>query len=176
MNSSAQPFRRIACNLLWTPRGVVCNPLAEVAPDGTVRAVRICPEPDREPFTEFYAGLLVPDFPADCRAAFDWLAARREQPLDELLARLIPATNEPPATPAPPSDRAVRGSGATAVQPLPGASSACVATNPDGTLEADASVAPFFGPARCLVVLSGLDYDPLRLTAQSQFRLLAPIR
>lgn len=60
MNSSAQPSRRIASNLLWTPQGLVRNPLIEVAADGRILSVTACAEPDRLPGTEFYAGVLAP--------------------------------------------------------------------------------------------------------------------
>ena len=60
MNSSAQPSRRIASNLLWTPQGLVRNPLVEVAADGRVLSVRTCSAPDRMPGTEFYSGVLAP--------------------------------------------------------------------------------------------------------------------
>ena len=60
MNSSAQPSRRIASNLLWTPQGLLRNPLVGVAADGRILFVGTCPEPDRSPGTEFYAGVLAP--------------------------------------------------------------------------------------------------------------------
>jgi len=60
MNSSAQPSRRIASNLLWTPQGLVRNPLVEVAADGRVLSVGTCTEPDRMSGTEFYSGVLAP--------------------------------------------------------------------------------------------------------------------
>ena len=60
MNSSAQPSRRIASNLLWTPQGLLRNPLVGVAADGRILSVGTCPEPDRSPGTEFYAGVLAP--------------------------------------------------------------------------------------------------------------------
>lgn len=73
MNSSAMPFRRrIASNLLWTPQGVVRRPLVTFFGDGTF-LVESCPMPDRLPATEFHAGLLVADFPADYREAFEQL-------------------------------------------------------------------------------------------------------
>lgn len=122
MNSSVPPFRRIASNRLWTPAGVVRDPVVEVAPDGRILRVASHPDPDRLPLTEFYAGLLVPVFPDDYRAAFAALLAQRERPLEELLAALIP------------SDGALRGG--------------------------------------ALVVISGLDYAPLRLTDRAQIRLL----
>ena len=116
MNFSAQPSRRIASNLLWTPGGIVRNPLLTLAPDGRVVAVESCSEPDRLAATEFYAGLLVPDFPADYRAAFDGMRAAA-LPLSELLPRIVTSGG-------------------------------------------------------ALVVISGLDYDSLRLTPQSQIRKL----
>ena len=91
MNSSVPPFRRIASNRLWIPAGVVCDPVVEVAPDGRILRVASHPDPDRLPLTEFYAGLLVPAFPDDYRAAFAALLAQRERPLEELLAALIPS-------------------------------------------------------------------------------------
>lgn len=117
MNSSAQPIRRIASNLLWTPGGIVRNPLLTLAPDGRVVAVESCSEPDRLAATEFYSGLLVPGFPSDCRAAFERLCRDSATPLPELLAQTVT-------------------------------------------------------PGGVLVVISGLDYESLRLTSRSQIRRL----
>ena len=76
MTSSApRPSRRIASNLLWTPQGLVRHPLLTLGADGRVLSAESCPDPDRLAATEFYAGLLVPDFPADYRAAFDGMRA-----------------------------------------------------------------------------------------------------
>lgn len=218
MNSSAQPFRRIASNRLWTPQGVVCNPLAEIAPDGTVLSVRTCPDPDREPFTEFQAGLLVPGFPADYRAAFAQLLARRDQPLDKLLSELIPERfwerfpeRFPELFPTAhvlPELAAAGRSAFPAAASLPNADSSSLLVNeslPDADSsslriteslpDADSLPLGIMGaPSRptpdpllktaslldnasggCLVVLSGLDYDPLRLTPQSQIRRISPI-
>ena len=112
MTSSApRPSRRIASNLLWTPQGLVRHPLLTL-----VLSAESCPDPDRLAATEFYAGLLVPDFPADYRAAFDGMRAAA-LPLSELLPRIVT-------------------------------------------------------PGGALVVISGLDYDSLRLTPQSQIRKL----
>ena len=109
MTSSApRPSRRIASNLLWTPQGLVRHPLLTLGADGRVLSAESCPDPDRLAATEFYAGLLVPDFPADYPAAL---------PLSELLPRIVT-------------------------------------------------------PGGALVVISGLDYDSLRLTPQSQIRKL----
>ena len=79
--------RKIASNLLWTPQGVIRHPLVEVAPDGRVLSVASCSDPDRIPFVEFRAGLLVPGFPEDFRAAFRSLPADR--PLSESLPALL---------------------------------------------------------------------------------------
>ncbi len=78
------PLRKIASNLLWTPRGIFRHPLVEVAEDGRIAAVSSCSDPDRLPFVEFRPGLLVPDFPRDFRAAF------RSLPVDLPLTRSLP--------------------------------------------------------------------------------------
>lgn len=84
MNSSAGPFRRrIASNLLWTPQGLVRRPLVTFYGDGTY-LVETCAAPDRLPVTEFHAGLLVADFPADYRDAFERLRVSA----DDLLTTL----------------------------------------------------------------------------------------
>ena len=115
MTSSApRPSRRIASNLLWAPQGLVRHPLLTLGADGRVLSAESCPDPDRLAATEFYAGLLVPDFPADYRAAFDGMRVAA-LPLSELLPRIVT-------------------------------------------------------PGGALVVISGLDYDSLRLTPQSQIR------
>ena len=116
MNSSAQPSRRIASNLLWTSGGIVRNPLLTLDSGGRVVAVETCPEPDRLAATEFYAGLLVPGFPDDFRAAFERLCRISAAPLPELLAQTVTSGG--------------------------------------------------------VVVISGLDYESLRLTPRSQIRRL----
>lgn len=88
MNSSAKPFRRrIASNLLWTPQGVLRQPLVTFYADGSF-LVEQCPMPDRLAATEFYAGLLVADFPADFRPAFERMRAEGGD-LAELLPRMV---------------------------------------------------------------------------------------
>ena len=82
--------RRIAAHLLWTEQGIVRHPLVTLTPDGRVVSVETLAEPDRSPATEFYAGLLVPGFPADYRAAFAALRAGGGA-LTELLPRIVPA-------------------------------------------------------------------------------------
>ncbi|WP_337514675.1 cytosine deaminase [Alistipes shahii] len=101
---------------MWTPQGLVRHPLLTLGADGRVLSAECCPDPDRLAATEFYAGLLVPDFPADYRAAFDGMRVAA-LPLSELLPRIVT-------------------------------------------------------PGGALVVISGLDYDSLRLTPQSQIRKL----
>lgn len=110
--------RRIASNLLWTPQGLVRDPLLTLAADGRILSVTRCTAPDRLAATEFYAGLLIPGFPTDYRAAFARLCRHPETPLEELLRRIVPAS--------------------------PG----------------------------LLVVLSGLDYPSMRLTAHAQILAL----
>lgn len=85
--SFSGPSRKIASNLLWTPQGLVRYPLVGLSADGRVLSVASCPEPDRVAFVEFRPGLLVPDFPADFRAAFAALPADR--PLSESLPPLL---------------------------------------------------------------------------------------
>lgn len=119
MNSSAQPSRRIASNLLWTPQGMIRNPLLKVAADGRILTVGTCPAPDRMAATEFHAGILVADFPDDFREAFRQMLALAGTPLPEQLAALY-----------------------------------------DGNPR----------PGRALVVVSGLDYGTMRLTAASRIR------
>lgn len=89
MNSSGQPIRWIASNRLWTPQGLLQNPLVTLAADGSVLSVDICSDPDRQPFTEFYAGILVLRFPADFRTVFAGLLLDTQTPLPEVLAALI---------------------------------------------------------------------------------------
>ncbi|MDE6624575.1 MAG: cytosine deaminase [Alistipes sp.] len=93
MNFS-EPFvpqpRKIASNLLWTPQGVVRSPLATLDADGRVLCVEQCPDPDRRAATEFYAGLLVAEFPAAFREAFERLKTDG-RPLSESLAECVPA-------------------------------------------------------------------------------------
>ena len=101
MTSSApRPSRRIASNLLWTPQGLVRHPLLTLGADGRVLSAECCPDPDRLAATEFYAGLLVPDFPADYRAAFDGMRVAA-LPLSELLPRIAVADPEVVRLPYP---------------------------------------------------------------------------
>lgn len=52
-------MRRIASNLLFDGRQLLHNPLVHLTDEGLVSEIRTTDTPDREPFTEFYAGLLV---------------------------------------------------------------------------------------------------------------------
>lgn len=54
--------RKIASNWLWTPEGFLRRPLVILDDGGRILDVRTCDAPDREPFTEFHAGLLTPSF------------------------------------------------------------------------------------------------------------------
>lgn len=76
-------MRKIASNLLLDSRGISRNPLVELDAEGQFASVRFVPHPDREPFTEFHAGLLVVGL-----EGFDpaQLQADRTTPLPELLA------------------------------------------------------------------------------------------
>lgn len=64
------------------------NPVAELAPDGTLRLTGRCAHPDSLPGTEFHAGLLVAGFPHDYRACFERLRAAT-RPLPELLPGVV---------------------------------------------------------------------------------------
>ena len=67
-------MRKIASNLLLDNEGVHRNPLVELNDEGELLAISYTTQPDREPFTEFHAGLLVVGLegfdaaalPADC--------------------------------------------------------------------------------------------------------------
>ena len=85
-----KPARCIAAHRLWTPQGIVCNPVVTLSAEGRVLEVECCVEPDRLPATEFYSGVLVPDFPAEYAAAFAELQ-RRGGALAELLPTVVPA-------------------------------------------------------------------------------------
>lgn len=81
--------RRIAAHLLWTPGGIVRHPVAEVGEHGDVRWIGSSADPDREPFTAFFAGLLVPDFPRDFRAVFARLQMQPDISLAEVLSAVV---------------------------------------------------------------------------------------
>ncbi len=83
------PVRKIASNLLWSPEGLIRNPLVTLSDTGTVLRIEVCDSPDRQPTTEFYAGVLVMRFPEDVGTIFGRLLASRPlRPLPELLAAL----------------------------------------------------------------------------------------
>ena len=85
-----KPHRRIAAHRLWTPQGVVEHPVVTLSPEGRIAALETAADPDRMAATEFRAGVLVPDFPADYRAAFAELL-REGGSLAELLPARVPA-------------------------------------------------------------------------------------
>jgi len=80
-------MRKIASDFLWSANGLLRHPLVEVADDGRALRISSASEPDRLAFVEFRPGLLVPDFPADFRAAFDALPPDR--PLSESLPPIL---------------------------------------------------------------------------------------
>lgn len=83
-------MRRIASNYIWTrERGFERHPVAEISAAGEISSLRLLDDPDREPFTEFYSGVLVAGFPLDERAAFAAMLRRRELPLEELLRECV---------------------------------------------------------------------------------------
>ncbi len=95
---------------------MVRNPLVGFDSSGCAVEILSCDEPDRKPFTEFYAGLMVLDFPVRWRETFSAMMQRRDKPLEELLEEIVLPTSE----------------------------------------------------TTCTVIISGMEYSPLRLTAQSE--------
>ena len=63
----------------------------ELSDEGCVLAVGRCSTPDREPFTEFYAGVLVVGLSCEAVAA---VAHDHTTPLAELLPPLVDPTSE----------------------------------------------------------------------------------
>lgn len=56
---SRTALRKIASNLLLDSEGLHRNPLIELSDAGELCAVTYTAHPDREPFTEFFAGVVV---------------------------------------------------------------------------------------------------------------------
>lgn len=52
-------MRKIASNLLFDGHTLHRNPLVELSDEGEVLRITTVAHPDRQPFTEFYAGMLV---------------------------------------------------------------------------------------------------------------------
>jgi hypothetical protein len=78
-----QPSRKIASNALLTADGVLhSRPLIRFDAAGAVVAVDFCEHPDREPFTEFRAGIVVLGF---SREAFEAVRHNHDTPITELL-------------------------------------------------------------------------------------------
>ena len=78
-----QPSRKIASNALLRGDGTLLRqPLIGLDTEGRVVSVAHCAEPDREPFTEFYAGVLVVGL---SRAAFEAVRDNHTTPLTTLL-------------------------------------------------------------------------------------------
>lgn len=76
-------MRKIASNLLLDRGGLHRDPLVELDEEGQLASVRFVSHPDREPFTEFFAGLLVVGLEGFNPAQ---LQADHTTPLPELLA------------------------------------------------------------------------------------------
>ncbi len=92
MISSVSP-RRIASHYLWTKTGWLRRPIVETAPDGTILRVGVSEHPDREPFTEFHAGVLLPGFvDAHCHLELSYLQG--EIPEEEGFAAFARAMGE----------------------------------------------------------------------------------
>lgn len=89
LSKTSKPLRRIASNKLLSREGITLHPLAELNDRGEVVRIVACPEPDREPYTEFYAGLLVIGL---TEAAIEQLQKSRE-PLTEWLPAIL--TDQP---------------------------------------------------------------------------------
>ncbi len=79
-------MRKIASNLLFDGRRLLRAPLVELSDTGEVLRITQSDRPDNEPFTEFYAGLLVVGLDT---AALPQLLADRATPLPDLLPPYI---------------------------------------------------------------------------------------
>lgn len=141
-----QPLRKIASNLLWTPRGLLRHPLLEVTEQGDVRSVATCEAPDRMAGTEFYAGVLVAGFPDDYRSVFARMAAEAGNAGE---------------------------TGSAAESEEGGETGSAAEAGPGGRTLPEQLAELFAGggnPGRALVVISGLDYATLRLTSRSRIQ------
>ena len=88
MSSSVQPSEKIASNWLFTRDGEWLRyPLVERT-DGGAFCISLTDAPDRSPFTEFRAGVVVEGLP---REAFESVAHDYSTPLEELLPPLMVA-------------------------------------------------------------------------------------
>ena len=78
-----QPSRKIASNALLTADGVLHrHPLMHLNEAGEVANITFCTEPDRQPFTEFCAGVVVLGL---SREAFEAVRHNLNAPITELL-------------------------------------------------------------------------------------------
>ena len=84
------PGRRIAAHWLWTPQGMFRHPVVTLSPEGRPAGVTAWSDPDRLASTEFYAGVLVFDFPRAWAEAFAQLR-RTGEPLPGWLQEQVPA-------------------------------------------------------------------------------------
>ena len=83
-------MRKIASNLLLDSEGLHRNPLVELSDAGMIHSITTTPHPDREPFTEFYAGVLVVGLEG-CNLRV--LADQAETPIEELLCPYLNPAN-----------------------------------------------------------------------------------
>ncbi len=82
--------RQIASNYIWSrERGFEAHPVATVDATGRITACRLVADPDREPFTEFFSGVLVGGFPVAYREVFREMMTSQEKGLDALLRENI---------------------------------------------------------------------------------------
>ncbi len=89
MSSHNQPPRQIASNLLFLREGApLRNPLIRLSESGAVLSIEQCEAPDAEPFTQFYAGIMVLEFPDAYKEAFEQLRSS-SQPLDVALSSVV---------------------------------------------------------------------------------------
>lgn len=86
-----QPARKIASNYLLTHEGLIASPLVTCSADGRLLSVQLCENPDREPLTEFYAGVLVVGLDA---TAVIPLLTDHTTPITELLRPHIDAERQ----------------------------------------------------------------------------------
>lgn len=87
---TAKSLRKIASNKALTHQGVIDNPLVELDERGVVVRITRCETPDREPFTEHYAGLLV----VGLDDALQKELLSRHDPLPDWLPERLPQQGE----------------------------------------------------------------------------------
>lgn len=82
--------RRIASNYIWSrERGFEAHPVAVVGDGGDITSFKLLADPDREPMTEFFSGVLVGGFPSAWRETFAEMMASPCRTLDTLLRERV---------------------------------------------------------------------------------------